>query len=225
MKKLSILLLVLICQVSFGQKKTSAPVKKSAAIKITWTDTIPGDFSFSEKWSYPDNVELKPDGRPGCADGGFCPQRCYRMLDEYGVILKNSITAFYSLLDTIHTPHSIQCRSSCSEFAGTDFIDSYRKSNDSVFCITATDAGTHCNLQLDLVKDNCYVASNLISIVPDGDAWYVCISGKIKVDKEYWQSGILKAEFDFQLVNEKDPKEMIFWKGKIFSRIKPLVKK
>lgn len=220
MKKLALLLLLFTGFVCFGQnKKSTGPVKKPAAVKIVWADSIPGDFSFAEKWSYPDNVELKANGKPGCADGGFCPPRCYQMHDGDGIVLPDSMKAYYSLLDTSHIPHSLVCRSSCSEFAGVDFITSSRKNADSVFCITSTDPGTHCNLQLYLVKDNCFAYSNLLSIVPNNDAWYVAISGRIKADKKLWQNGILKAEFDFQLVNEKDSKEMIFWKGKIYSAI------
>jgi hypothetical protein len=219
MKQMILLLLLCAGFSAFSQKKNTTPVKKAAAVKIAWADSIPGDFSFAQKWSYPDNVELKSNGKPGCADGGMCPPRCYRMHDGDGIVLPDSMTAYYSLLDTNHIPHSLQCRSSCSEFAGVDFITSSRKGADTVFCITSTDAGTHCNLQLYLVKDNCFAYSNLLSIVPNGDAWYVAISGRIKADKKLWQNGILKAEFDFQLVNEKDSKEMIFWKGKIYSQL------
>jgi hypothetical protein len=219
MKQVAFLLLLFAGLSAFCQKTIVLPLKKPAPVKIAWVDSVPGDFSFAQKWSYPDNVELKANGKPGCADGGMCPPRCYRMHDGDGIVLPDSMTAYYSILDTNHIPHSLQCRSSCSEFAGVDFITSYRKGADTVICFSSTDVGTHCDLQLYFFKDNCFAYSHLKSIVLGGDAWYIAISGRLKVDKKRWQNGILKAEFDFQLINEKDSREMIFWKGKIYSLI------
>jgi hypothetical protein len=54
----------------------------SKPIKIKWVNSLLGDFSFTNKWSYPLGVERKKDGKAGCADGGFCPERCYSMLDS-----------------------------------------------------------------------------------------------------------------------------------------------
>lgn len=192
----------------------------SNSVKIKWVDNLSGDFSFIKNWSYPLGVEMKADGKAGCADGGFCPERCYPMLDSNGIVLKDSSTVFYQLLDTTHQFHTIQSEAWCYEWAGTDFIEAYRKGKDSIYCHTATGIATHCSLQLEILKNTCLATIDLNSIRAGGDAVYYCTDGYITIDKKLWEAGIIKAEFNFIFENKDEPEKPFYWKGRIYTKIK-----
>lgn len=210
--RLFIFVFALLCLKSWGQ------VSKPVTIK--WVENLPGDFSFTNNWTYPPGVEMKTDGKAGCADGGFCPERCYAMLDSNGIVLRDSSQVFYQLLDTTHQFHTIQCEAFCYEWAGTDFMEVLRTNKDSVFCFTTTDIATHCSLQLMLVKDICTATIDLNSIMPDASATYYCTEGYITIDKKLWEKGIMKAEFSFIFENKEDSNKPFYWKGKAYAKIK-----
>jgi hypothetical protein len=216
----TILTLFFLCFQSPAQTSSATILNASKPITIKWVDEVPGDFSFTKNWSYPLGVEKKSDGKAGCADGGFCPQRCYGMLDSNGIVRKDSTEIFYQLLDTTHQFHSIQCEAWCYEWDGTDFMELFCKGNDSVFGFTTTGIATHCSLQLSIVKDICTATVDLNSITPDGSAIFYCTTGSVTIDKRLWRKGIMKAEFSFNFENRDEPQKPVYWKGKIYSKIR-----
>ncbi len=137
------------------------------------------------------------------------------------VIIKwvDNLQGDFSFTNTKHQSHSIQCEAWCYEWAGTDFIEVFRKNKDSINCFTRTSIATHCSLQLDMIKDTCYAIIKLSSIAPGGDATYYCTDGFITIDKNLWSNGIMKAEFSFNFEHIENPEQPIYWKGKIFARI------
>lgn len=196
----------------------------SKPIKISWKNNLSGDFSFSNTWDYPLGVKLNEDGRPGCADGGFCPERCYSMLDSNGKVIKDSIEIFYQLLDTTHLYHSIESSAECYEFGGTDYIQVNRISKDSILCQTETNIATHSILQLEIINNICLATIITISIVQleeeeNTNSIYYCKKGELKIDEDLWKEGIMKAQFNFEFENNYDKNYSMFWKGKILTKI------
>ena len=53
-----------------------------------------------------------------------------------------------------------------------------------------------------------------------GDVVFLCNAGYIKIDRRLWQRKIMKAEFSFTFEHKENSKEPIYWKGKIYSKIK-----
>jgi hypothetical protein len=204
--------LIMMSCLSFGQSK-----KATTPIKIKWVSGIKGDFSFVNKWSYPEGIELNEYGQLSCE--GFCPPGAYAMIDSTGKIFNDSLTVFYKVVDTSHQFHSIQSKASCYEWAGTDFIKVVQKSVDTVYCYTLLNAATHCSLQLDIAGDNCLAAIDLNSIVKGEGASYNCINGYITIDKDLWKKGIVKAIFSFNFEHRENPKKPFYWRGKIFAKI------
>lgn len=202
--------LFLIAAHLFGQSKPRP-------IKIKWAQDIQGNFSFKNNWSYPEGIIRNQYGQLTC--DGFCPPEAEAMMDSTGKILKDSIAAFYGLVDTVHQSHTIECKAWCYEWAGTDFINAVRKSADSVYCYTLLNATTHCSLQLDIAGDNCYAVIDLSSVADGNNIKYHCNNGYISIDKTLWDSGILKAAFDFSFEHKENPKQRMYWKGKIYSKI------
>lgn len=188
-------------------------------VKMNWVSGIKGDFSFAKKWRYPEGILLNGYGQLSC--DGFCPPESYAMIDSTGKICKDSLTAFYQVVDTSHQFYSIQCKAWCYEWAGTDFIEATQKSADTVYCYTLLNAATHCSLQLTIVGDQCFAIIDLNSIVKGGSARYACINGFITIDKSLWKKGTMKAVFSFNFEHKENPGKPVYWKGKIFTKIKP----
>lgn len=188
------------------------------SVKINWVKNLDGDFSFTNNWEFPLGVETKSDGKAGCADGGFCPERCYNMMDEKGIVLKDSAKIFYQLLDTTHIPFSIESEAWTYEYDGTNIITAIKK-QDTVFAFTAGNIATHCSLKLTLINDQCFPIINLVSIMPDNDAVFPYKKGYITIDSTLFKKNILKAEFDFEFDNTFEPDKKMYWKGKIYAPI------
>jgi hypothetical protein len=209
-------------------------IRYSVPIKIKWVDALSGNFKFSKKWSYADAVYKNKFGQLSC--DGDCPEEIERMFDNNRKILKDSLNAFYKLVDTSHYFHTISSDAWCYEWTGTDYIDVIKLSADSVYCYTLANAGTHCSLELHINRDTCYAVIYLNSIVgphtdPNGvvwggRSWFYSTGGHITIDRALWEKGHMKAEFSFNFEHKTDPKQPVYWKGKIFSRMqKPIPNK
>ncbi|WP_445456403.1 hypothetical protein [Flavobacterium sp. HNIBRBA15423] len=116
--------------------------------------------------------------------------------------------------------NSLQCDAWCYEYAGVSEIEAKRLKNKTIQCYTFTNIATHSTLNFDIVGD---VISNarieLISIASKKST-YFCSEGIMKIDKQAMKRGILKAEFDMKFDHPENPKKLMFWKGKIYTKIK-----
>ena len=84
-------------------------VDSSKPFKIKWVNNLKDDFAFAQNWDYTLGVAIQIDGKAGCADGGFCPQECYEMMDNNRVIFPDTAERFYQLLDTSHRYYTMSC--------------------------------------------------------------------------------------------------------------------
>jgi hypothetical protein len=202
---------------SCGPKSAANPDADKGRIKIGWVDTVVGDFSFHGTWDYPEGVYKNEFGQLSC--DGLCPEGIDAMQDSSGRIYRDSLRAFYRLVDTTHRFHSIQCDAWCYEWSGTDFITAKRRGRDSVECATEMNAATHCRLHLDIVDSICYPRIDLISVVPNGSTSYRCTGGFLKIERPSWERGVLKAEFSFTFRHTEDPEKPMYWKGRTYALV------
>lgn len=187
-------------------------------VKIDWSENVTGDFSFKEKWNYPEGVYKNEFGQLSC--DGFCPPETDAMKDANGKIFKDSLTAFYKLVDTTHYLHSFQSTANVAEWAGSNFATAKQISKDTVICSSMTNIATHTSLKLIITNNTCHPIIDTESIVANAKVETVLFeSGTIQIDKKLWKKGILKAKFDFVFKNSKNPKEPAFWKGNILAKI------
>lgn len=217
MKNILLISVITFVLLSCKQNKNGNESPEKGQITIEWTDSLPGDYSFQKQWSYPEGVYKNEFGQLSC--DGICPEEGNAMKDSKGRIYNDSLKSFYRLVDTTHQFHSIQCEAWCYEWGGTDFINAQQKNKNTVECYTQTNAATHCSLHLNIVNNICFPTIELKSIVANGDAVYPCTVGFIKIDKEYFKKGIIKADFNFNFEHKENPKQPIYWKGKIYTRI------
>ncbi|WP_280647231.1 MULTISPECIES: hypothetical protein [unclassified Dysgonomonas] len=186
-------------------------------VRIEWVDNLQGDFSFTERWSYPENVFRNDYGELVC--DGICDDVLFSMRDTDGRILPDSIERYYQLLDTTHYYHTIESDADCYEWDGTDFAYAHRSSNDTVYCYTACGVSTHSSLRFMITEDNCIPSIELNSIADGGIKYYNGKNGWIRIDRTLWQKNILKAEFDFTFDNSDDIENPMRWKGRIYTKI------
>ena len=189
---------------------------QTGQFNIKWVDDLTGDYTFTNDWSYPEGVFINDFGQVDC--DGFCPERIRNMKDLNGKILLDSLQAFYTLVDTTHLYHTMQCEAQTYEWSGCDYINAVKTHGDSIKLKTITNAGTHSSLQISIIHDKCIPIIELISIT-GGRYVYNCSNGSIIIDKKAYEQGLIKAIFDF---NFRDPDHLdikMFWKGKICTRI------
>lgn len=217
MKAKAIISLFIPALLAVTSSKKNSAESRYQSIRINWVSDLTGDFSFRYKWSYPENIFRNEYGQLYCDVD--CPERIDAMRDNKGRIYKDSLKTYYKTIDTTHQAHSIKCDAWCYEWAGTDYIEVIQN-GDSIHCYTLNNAATHCSLHLELDKINCNPYIILTSIIAGRNAVYYCTNGYIKIDKKLWQQGIMKAEFSFNFEHAENPQKPIYWKGKIYTRIK-----
>ena len=186
--------------------------------QLVFTDFLSGDFSFKDEWSYHEGVYVNQWGQLSC--DGICPEESWGMKDSLDRILPDSLNAFYEIVDTTHRYHTLSCESSCSEFAGSDFMHVVQINPDSFLCLSLGSVATHCALHITFNRKTVLPKVYLMSIVPDGDAVYECVYGFLRIEKKDWERGIMKADFYFSFENVQDQDDRIYWKGLIYSEIK-----
>ncbi len=229
MKKIILFGTMVLLFVSLSSQERKYDITRTMPVKIKWVTGMPGDFSFRHKWEYEENIFRNKHGQLIC--DGYCPDGVEKMFDKKGRILKDSVKSFYKLVDTSHYYHTMSCDAWCYEWSGTDFMDVMR-SGDSVFCNTHTNVSTHCILELDIAGDTCYPVIYLNSIVSThtdslgriwgGKSWFYASSGFINIDRTLWSKGIMKATFSFSFEHKDNPQKPVYWKGKIYARIKEM---
>ncbi len=186
-------------------------------VEVKWVDNLQGDFSFTEKWNYPENVFRNDYGELVC--DGLCDDALFGMRDADGRILPDSIDRYYQLLDTTHYYHTIESDADCYEWDGTDFAYAYRGGGDTVSCHTAYGVSAHSSLRFIVTENSCIPSIELNSITDAGIKYYRGKGGWIRIDRTLWQKGILKAEFDFTFDNSDDIENPMRWKGRIHTKI------
>lgn len=208
---------MLLVIVGFSFNTTENEFHTIPDIKIDWTTNLKGDFTFKNKWNYPEYVYKNSFGQLSC--DGSCPDEIYLMKDETGKIYKDSLEAFYKIIDTTHVFHSLKSENKMYEYSGTDFIQFKKLKNGLIKGTSATNVSTHSSLIIEIQKDSSAVYVDFNSIRDLGEHIFPLESGTLKIDETLFKEGIIKAEFDFKFKNTLEPDKNLFWKGKIYSKI------
>ncbi len=216
--KFKFIIILLLFLIGASCKTIEKETESTHKIKIEWTENIEGDFSFKEKWSYEEGIYENSFGQLSC--DGICPEEIDRMKDEYGKIYKDSLQAFYKIIDTTHIFHSLKSENRMYEYSGTNFIEFQKHENGIIKGKSMNNVSTHSNLILELQNDLCYAYVIFNSIRNLGENHFPLESGNIKIDKTLFENGIIKAEFDFKFENTLESDKELFWNGKIYSEIK-----
>lgn len=207
-------IILLLCNGACKQRKASS------AIDITWKDSVAGDFSFAQQWSYPEGVYKNKFGQLSC--DGICPPETDAMKDGDGKIYQDTLEAFYKLVDTTHIYSTMQSEGTAVEFTDSPQITVNRINKDTIEAFTNLNSATHSLLKIKIINDRYFMPTiELISVRNEDKLIYPYVKGTLEMDKTYWEKGIMKANFSFLFFDEQHPDKPIEWKGKILSKIKP----
>lgn len=183
-----------------------------------WVDTLKGDFGFATRWSYPEGIFRNPFGQLDC--DGLCPEAVERMRDSRGRIHTDSLHRFYLLVDTTRRYHSLACEAQCYEWGGSRFAAATQFGEDSTVCATEMNAATHCRLVIVIRNEAAAPRIELNSVSSAAETTvYRCKSGFIRIDRNAWNKGFLKAEFDYLFDNTDQPDQPLLWRGRIYTPI------
>lgn len=215
MKKRTILILI-ICLTCFSFIKHKVE-KNINRTPVKWVDNLSKDFSFKDKWSYPEGVFRNEFGQLSC-DSGIC-HGIDGMKGDDGKILKNSLKAFYKIVDTTHLYHTLKSTTSVSEWSGANFINFKKQADNSIIGQSECHISTHSSLNIIIENDSATAWIDFNSITNLGRYKFPIKKGEIKIDKNYFKKGIIKAEFDLTFLNTLDQDKIMYWKGLIYSSI------
>ena len=217
MKRKSILILIPILLYSFQLFHAKQILNSDLSFEIEWVDKMEGDFTFTNKWSYPEGVYLNQFGQLSC--DGFCPIEIDDMKDDQGKILKDSLEAFYEIIDTTHLFHSLISETSNFAFGKARFINVIENSDGRTRINSETNFSTHSSLKIEIEKSKFSAKIDFASIRTNGIYSFKMNKGSFKIDKSYWEKGILKATFDLSFENTLNLNKKIIWRGKMFKEI------
>lgn len=186
-------------------------------ISIEWVDNIENDFSFNKKWSYPEGVYKNKFGQLSC--DGICPPEIDRMKNAEGKIYTDSLNAFYEVVDTTHLFHSIKSEAWTYEWAGTDFMTFKKQADNLIIGESLCNVSTHSSLNIKIKNDSVIAWIDFNSIRDLGQHRFPMTHGQITLDKQLFDQGIIKAEFDLKFTNTLNPEKELYWKGLIYSKI------
>jgi hypothetical protein len=198
------------------------PVCSIGQVELIWNDSLEGDFSFVEDWDYPEGVFVNQWGQVSC--DGLCPIEIDRMKDEKGRIYDDSLTSFYTYVDTTHLFHSFEGKVRAYEYGDCHYA-SASLVDGKLHIQTEANIATHSTLHIVLDLENesnpitrVYVLYNSIRNIPR--KVYIALYGTIELSKEQLKNGIIQAKFDlgFQ-AEETEEGGWHHWEGKILTLI------
>ena len=219
MRTLFYLLLLSLGGVACQVGKQPNPEKTAAPFKINWVDALAGDFTFAQRWSYPEGIYYNRFGQLSC--DGLCPEEAELLKDAEGRIPATDLANFYAVVDTTHLFHSLSSASNAPEFFGSDFIEATIYQNGTCKVHTLTNVGTHSSLHLKLTPPTFQAWIDFNSVTLLGRHQFPLKTGTLTLDQTAWAQGILKAQFDLTFDNtlEEDPQTPFHWKGKMLKKL------
>lgn len=190
-----------------------------AQVAFAWKDTINADFSFTENWDYPEGVYLNEWNQLSC--DGLCPPEIERMKDENGRIFDDSLTAFYSYIDTTHRHFTHEGIVRAHEYGDCNYAD-VEKRDKKLYVYTEMNVGTHSSVQIEFFPDpgskipfKAYLIYNSIGS-SNGPISYAATGGTIEISSKALRNGILQMRFDLEFPYFSDSSDVRqTWKGKI----------
>lgn len=202
---------------------TFIPFISFSQIDFVWTDSLDGDFSFTEQWSYEEGIYVNKWGQLSC--DGFCPIEIDRMKDDQGRIYDDSLTSFYSYVDTTHHYFTHEGTVKAFEFHECNYATASH-SFGKIHIQTEMNIATHTSLHIvfDPKKSfeegsyKVYLIYNSIRRVKP--VVFLAESGSIKLSESDYNKGMIKMSFDLkfeEVSNNPDFKQS--WKGKILTKL------
>lgn len=203
-------LLVLVPLISFSQ------------VEFNWVDQVEDDFSFVEQWDYQEGVYVNQWGQLSC--DGFCPIEIDRMKDEMGRVYDDSLSSFYSFVDTSHSHYTFNGSARAYEYGDCHYANASLV-NGKLHIQTEINIATHSSLHIELDTENSskpitriYILHNSIRNIPG--KVYLALNGTVELSKEKLADGIVQMKFDLDFQSEEDDEGGLqHWDGLVLTHL------
>lgn len=194
------------------------PIIGFAQVDFRWVDSLDGDFSFTENWDYPEGVYVNQWGQLSC--DGFCPMEIDKMKDDQGRLFDDSLSAFYSIVDTTHRYFTHEGIVRTYEYGECNHAFA-KVLNGKMHVQTEVNVSTHTSLHIVFDAEvkletefKIYLIYN--SIRNTKPIVYLARSGDLEISKKMFKEGIVKMSFDLKFEDiSNNPKFEQTWNGKI----------
>lgn len=194
------------------------PLFGFSQVDFVWGDSIDANFSFTEEWDYPEGVYLNQWGQLSC--DGFCPMEIDRMKDEQGQIFNDSLSAFYSIIDTTHRYFTHEGIVRTFEYGECNHALA-KELNGKIHVQTEVNVSTHTSLHIVFDSEVKLETEFKIYLIYNGirntkPIVYLAQSGTLEISKKMFKEGIIKMSFDLKFDDiSNNPEFEQTWKGKI----------
>lgn len=195
----------------------SLPLIGFSQVDFSWVSSIDDDFSFTEEWDYVEGIYINQWGQLSC--DGFCPMEIDALKDEQGRIYDDSLTKFYSIIDTTHYYFTHQGTVRAYEFGECNYA--YVTEVDGIIYLeTEVNIATHTSLQIEFFPDpgskipfRAYLYYNSIGNMRPKN--YDVTHGTVEISSEAIRNGFIQMRFDLEFELDENDTEPQTWKGKI----------
>ncbi|PHR28237.1 MAG: hypothetical protein COA38_12370 [Fluviicola sp.] len=193
------------------------PIVGTTQVSWNWVRQMDNDFSFVEKWEYDEGIYVNKWGQLSC--DGLCPIEIDVLKDEQGRIIDDSLSKFYSIIDTTHRYFTHEGIVRAYEFDACNHV--YAKKHDyRIHLQTKVGIATHTSLHIEFFPDpgskipfRAYLIYN--SIRDQAPKKYFATNGTIDISSEALYNGMIQMSFDLEFELDEDDLLPQTWKGKI----------
>lgn len=207
---------ILIISLGFHLTSSFKTIENGAVIPIEWFNNLKGDFSFTSKWSFAENIGLNKAQQIACLNN--CSDRVQKMMDDEGLILSDSTDMYYQIIDSTRKYHTLESRSTLYDWKPSNFIKVRRYGNFVLEGSVIQDSISNCSLFFR-IKDDYLTAWAYHKPIKGLSKIFRLNGGKIFLDREAFDKGIFKATFSFTFENDVNSLKALFWSGKIYTKI------
>ena len=197
------------------------PLIGNSQIKRNWINELDDDFSFIRDWEYHEGIYMNQWGQLSC--DGFCPEEIDPLTDDQGRIYDDSLTKFYSLVDTTHRYFSHEGFVQAYAYSECNHA-SAKKVDGKIHIETEMNIATHTALHIIFDpniehKENPLIRAYLIyyNIRATDPVEYPALNGFINISPQKLDEGIIQMSFDLKFESDKDDEDLQYWEGKIYT--------
>lgn len=188
-------------------------------VEVIWVDSIQDDFSFTEKWEYPEGVYLNQWNQLSC--DGFCPMEIDALKDDQGRIYDDSLTKFYTIIDTTHRYFTHEGIVRAYEYGECHYAQA-KIFEGKIIVDTEMNISTHSSLHIEIdsnsepkLKPKARIDFNSIR-ASSGPIMFNAIRGKIEISKIAYEKGFIQLRVDLEFQHlSNDERGPQTWKGKM----------
>ena len=177
------------------------------------------DSASTRGWEYQEGIFTNKWGQLSC--DGFCPREIDLMKNDQGRIFDDSLTAFYSYIDTTHRHFTLERSNEPYEYGQAHYMIT-EKRDGKLFLRSEMNLAlnTSIHIEFDPSPENSFKLKTYLiyySLSDQPPRTFNLLSGQVEFCEQAYNEGFLQLKFDLNFETEQWSKEKFQnWNGKIF---------